>query len=979
MTANPLTSVVIPARDAEKTIVRTFESLLVQTEARWEALVVDDGSVDATPTIMASYAAGDARFIALRSNGQGVSTARNIGLANAKGPRILFLDSDDWIDEHFLTKMNAALDENPSAVAACCDHCRVMPDGGETPRYSNAAVAINPFEAFARSCPVAVHSVLVKTSTVRKVGGFDANLRTCEEWDLWQRIARTGGGWVHVNELLSYYRSGEHSLSQNVEQMLADGNVVIARGFSIDGRVKNPAPEHLHGASVAHGSSQAAAHAYFAVWCYGINCARGERSDFSREVLADIPRSDNAADKIAFTLLDSITVGARATPARLARRWMQFGTYATDLITAIGQAWNDLPDARRVQYRFERMLLDFDDLSSPRALALTLGLRVDLRQLAALHPPNNIDRLYVYLCDGPQILALLDIGVLGAIDREFWVQLITERLADFGVERRMARRLRLEHKISSLNGCFRRFGPGNVKRHQHQLRALHNHVSRQTRARSASSPPTSSTSESHVANDGSRNIRRELFWETFFDKEDPWNYGSPYETEKYQRQLELLPPEPPERALELACAEGHFTRQLATRVKHLLASDVSTKALARARSRCSGYRNVEFAKLELSADVLPAAMDLIVCSEVLYYLHDEAELELVANKLAQALRPGGQLITAHAFVLTDNMSRTGFDWENPYGAEAIAQAMEKVPDLALEASIQTELYRVDRYRRLQPGEVAPPPEVMVARIDAPIGREVARFIVWKGAVTRRSEVARSERRRHIPVLMYHRIATDGPDELARYRIDPEAFAEQMLWLRRNGYHTLNSEQLGWFIANEHPFGGRPLLITFDDGYEDFAEQAWPILKANDLSAEVFIVTDLVGGCAEWDASRGAPAPLMDADRIITLAAEGVSFGSHLARHPRSDRLSSSELAEELLRSRLQLGVWLQRPVISLAAPFGYTDQRLRILAAECGYKTVFNTVNRAATLEDDLLDLPRIEVGGNWTQEAFVRCLEQYQ
>ena len=118
---------------------------------------------------------------------------------------------------------------------------------------------------------------------------------------------------------------------------------------------------------------------------------------------------------------------------------------------------------------------------------------------------------------------------------------------------------------------------------------------------------------------------------------------------------------------------------------------------------------------------------------------------------------------------------------------------------------------------------------------------------------------------------------------------------------------------------------------------------------------------------------------MDADRIITLAAEGVSFGSHLARHPRSDRLSSSELAEELLRSRLQLGVWLQRPVISLAAPFGYTDQRLRILAAECGYKTVFNTVNRAATLEDDLLDLPRIEVGGNWTQEAFVRCLEQYQ
>jgi peptidoglycan/xylan/chitin deacetylase (PgdA/CDA1 family) len=227
--------------------------------------------------------------------------------------------------------------------------------------------------------------------------------------------------------------------------------------------------------------------------------------------------------------------------------------------------------------------------------------------------------------------------------------------------------------------------------------------------------------------------------------------------------------------------------------------------------------------------------------------------------------------------------------------------------------------------------------------------------------------------------MYHRIATDGPEELARYRVNPDAFAQQMLWLRRNGYHTINSEQLAWFVANDCPFEGRPLLITFDDGYEDFAEQAWPILKANDLSAEVFIVTDLAGGRAEWDTSFGTPAPLMDADRIVALAGEGAMFGSHLARHPRNDRLSSSELAEELLRSRIQLEMWLGRPTTSLAAPFGCTDQRFRILAAECGYKSVFNTVGRAACLKDDLLDLPRIEVRGDRSLDEFVHCLEQYQ
>ncbi|WMT72882.1 glycosyltransferase [Bradyrhizobium sp. Ash2021] len=977
MTAGSLTSIVIPARDAEKTIARTLESLLAQTDPRWEALIVDDGSVDATPAIVDGYAVRDARFVALKSDGRGVSTARNVGLSNANGERLLFLDSDDWIDEQFLVKMNAALDENPSAIAACCDHCRVTPDGDQTPRYSNARVAINPFEAFARSCPVAVHSVLVKKSAVLGVGGFDVKLRTCEEWDLWQRVARTGGSWIHVDELLSYYWSSEHSLSSDLRQMLADGNVVIARGFSIDERVENPAPEHQNGASAAHGRSQAAAHAYFALWCRGINCVRGTGSRPSSEVFADIPQSETAADQIAFCLLDAIAVGARATPAKLASRWTLFGAHVTELISAIGRAWNDPAEARKVQYRFERMLLDYDDLSAPRELALTLGLRVDLRQLPAFCPPNHVDRLYVYICDGPQILALLDVGLLGAVDVEFWTKLVHEHLAHLHIQVR--KRRRSPSRPAKLMRRFRQLARSNPDGHQHRLQVLQDRVSSEAKSRPASSAPMSGGRESHAVEEGPRDVGRELFWERFFQKEDPWNYGSPYEQEKYRRQLELLPPEPAERAIELACAEGHFSRPLATKVGHLLASDISPKALERARLRCSGICNVDFLKLDLSADPLPGEMDLICCSEVLYYLNDQAELALVAQRIAAALRPGGHLITAHSFVLKDNRDRTGFDWENPYGAETIARVMAQLPDLALEASIQTELYRVDRYRRLKPGEVAPGPQVTIARIEAPIESEVARFIVWNGAVRLRSEVVQSERRTHVPILMYHRIATDGPEELARYRVDPDAFAQQMLWLRRNGYHTINSEQLAWFVANDCPFEGRPLLITFDDGYEDFAEQAWPVLKANDLSAEVFIVTDLAGRRAEWDTSFGTPAPLMDADRIVALAGEGAMFGSHLARHPRSDRLSSSELAEELLRSRIQLETWLGRPTTSLAAPFGCTDQRFRILAAECGYKSVFNTADRAASLKDDLLDLPRIEVRGDRSLDAFVHCLEQYQ
>ncbi|TGV95663.1 hypothetical protein EN797_039740, partial [Mesorhizobium sp. M2E.F.Ca.ET.154.01.1.1] len=109
---------------------------------------------------------------------------------------------------------------------------------------------------------------------------------------------------------------------------------------------------------------------------------------------------------------------------------------------------------------------------------------------------------------------------------------------------------------------------------------------------------------------------------------------------------------------------------------------------------------------------------------------------------------------------------------------------------------------------------------------------VARKIVWGGARALRRDVARGERRQRIPVLMYHSVADDGPAALARYRCAPAAFGSQMAWLRANGFHAINSEQLEWFIANRQPFAGRPVLITFDDGFQNFADHAWPILRAN---------------------------------------------------------------------------------------------------------------------------------------------------
>ena len=1001
---HPRTSVVIPARNAGKTLAETLDSLLAQSDPDWEALIIDDGSTDETATLIQSYAQRDGRFVGLAGAGAGASAARNTGLARAGGRRLLFLDSDDWIEDRFLELMNAALDAASDAVAAYCGDRRVMPDGRQAPVRSDPRIARTPFETFARSCATAIHAVLIERKVLDRIGGFDTSLRTCEDWDLWQRAARIGGGWIHVDAPLSYYRASRDSLTQDVDQMLADAAIVIARGFAADDRLANANPAHPGGASAADGKTAELAYAYFALWCGAFDCGRGGKGAAAIESFGNLSPARDHARSIANVLLDGVLVGLGAVPAQLAARWSEFGPSLTALVTELGRVWNDPVAARRIQYRFERLLLDYDDLSAPRHLSLTLGLRVDLREPAPVTPPPGVDRLYVYLCHGPNVRALLDLGTLGTITPRHWLELAVSRLGFADVAAIAGPSLGYSltvHKLwqalrearSARGAVIRRSGWRRIRAaaaqralfsatgpyrpaHSHREHLYHLQMEADQSVRRLPSDVGKPAIPAPRANKKGCDGDRRAYWEDLFQEPDPWNYGSAYEQEKYARQLMLLPDGPIGRALELACAEGRFTEKLAPRVKRLIATDISATALARARDRCRVQKNVEFLPLDLAVDPLPQELDLIVCSEVLYFLDGEAELERAAQRLAATLKPGGHILTAHAFVLKDDLSRTGFDWDNPWGADTITRVFKAVRGLALDRSLCTELYRIDRFVRMAAGRHELDPTIETLPITAEIEFEVARHIVWGGAIARRADLAVTERHANVPVLMYHRIADEGPPRLARHRVSSEMFRAQITWLRRNGYHTLVSEELAWYLANNQPFVGRPVVITFDDGFEDFAVQAWPILRTHDFRAEVFVVTDLVGQTARWDRHLGEAAPLMDVQTIVRLAAEGVSFGSHLASHRGADGLSSLELAQELTRSRAVLQRWLDRSVDSFVAPFGLTDERLRLLAAECGFRIGFSTEPGAAHLTSDPLNLPRIEVRGDSTVEDFITQME---
>lgn len=100
--ASPQISIIIPIYNAEKTLNRCLDSIKQQIFNDFEVLLIDDGSKDSSLTICKSYASKDSRFRVFEKENGGASSARNIGLNNAKGEYIAFCDSDDYVEPDWL-------------------------------------------------------------------------------------------------------------------------------------------------------------------------------------------------------------------------------------------------------------------------------------------------------------------------------------------------------------------------------------------------------------------------------------------------------------------------------------------------------------------------------------------------------------------------------------------------------------------------------------------------------------------------------------------------------------------------------------------------------------------------------------------------------------------------------------------------------------------------------------------------------------
>lgn len=479
-----------------------------------------------------------------------------------------------------------------------------------------------------------------------------------------------------------------------------------------------------------------------------------------------------------------------------------------------------------------------------------------------------------------------------------------------------------------------------------------------------------------------RVVPQNHFERQFQRQEDPWNYASDYEQTKYTHTLSLIPVGPIKRGLEIGCAEGHFTLQLAPFVSELVACDVSTTALDRAAKRCEAFPDIDFRYLDIVEDPIEGPFDLIVCSETLYYIPQD-RLRDVAAKIVDALAPGGHLLTAHPNVVYDDRVNTGFEWwdSHGFGSRTILETFAALGVLEPVRMVRTPLYSVALLKRKAADEPsAGAPEV----IDAPLvdlPPKVAQDVVWDGAIVTRQEAKDREKTGVVPVLMYHSITDKGPDGYAPYRVSPAAFEEQLRALGRNGFRPLSLGAWAKAVHEGTKLRGRPVVITFDDGYLDFMDHALPILVDHGFSATVFVVTDRVGGTSEWDADVLPPQPLMGWDDLRTCLDNGISIDSHGASHEDMLTLSDDEIRDEGMRSRQALSEHLKLKSPLFSYPWGRNDERVRKVIADCGYAAAVSTSNGIgafggpSTLGDSPMALQRIEIAGTDTIHDFLRKL----
>lgn len=202
--------------------------------------------------------------------------------------------------------------------------------------------------------------------------------------------------------------------------------------------------------------------------------------------------------------------------------------------------------------------------------------------------------------------------------------------------------------------------------------------------------------------------------------------------------------------------------------------------------------------------------------------------------------------------------------------------------------------------------------------------------------------------RQIPVLAYHRVG-HTTDALT---VTPERFTRDLNTLQEHGYTSISLEQFQSFLDDRNvEMPEKPVLLTFDDGYADNYQHAFPILQEHSMTGSFFIIAGML-----QDKERVSP------ENIKEMARHGMSFGSHTISHRALAELSDEEVYRELMDSRGALEDILGRKVDAIAYPRGSYNEAVVQTARNNGYSTGFTVREGTCLKESPDFELRRIPI-----------------
>lgn len=226
-------------------------------------------------------------------------------------------------------------------------------------------------------------------------------------------------------------------------------------------------------------------------------------------------------------------------------------------------------------------------------------------------------------------------------------------------------------------------------------------------------------------------------------------------------------------------------------------------------------------------------------------------------------------------------------------------------------------------------------------------------------------------KKEIPVIYYHRVVKDL-SEAGKHGIyvTAQRFEDHLRFLKKEGFKTISFEKA--LEVKKNCVEGKFVIITFDDGYEDNYQYAFPLLKKYGFTAIIFLVAQLDHNA--WDRQSGEPlARIMNQSQIKEMQEYGIEFGSHTLTHPDLTKISLEDAKKELVDSKNILEKKLGVEIKTLAYPYGNCSGEIKKITCQAGYKFAFATDKAPLGLHEDIYQIRRTGIFPNTTVQGLAR------